>query len=233
MSRSAQVVLYTAALTLGLVALSVVSKGQEVSTDSQGRGVVTAPPISASPSVNSGNSGPTIPEGTVTMYSNFGSGNSYDCCDGWLVSGSASGVLPYVYLEAMAFTPTKDTYRLTQLDVAIGWGGGSNGYKLELRRDGDGQPGGRIAEWEVLGLPTFAATSSAVQTIKVRGLIILEKGRQYWLVPVPHSDEWVSWNWNSVGVTGNGAYSIDGGAIWQSLEYSPNGAFDVLGQKLF
>jgi hypothetical protein len=140
----------------------------------------------------------------------------------------------------MAFTPTKGTYLLTQLDLAIGYlafAGGTNGYKLELDADDHGQPGRRIAKWAVTGLPTFGTSSNSVETIKVRGLIILEKHHQYWLVPIVNSDEVAGWAWNSVSASGNGAYSTDGGSTWTKLYYnapsSPNGAFDVLGLKLF
>jgi hypothetical protein len=132
----------------------------------------------------------------------------------------------------MAFTPTKGTYLLTQIDLAISWVTGTNGYKLELDADDHGQPGRRIAEWKVTGLPTFGATSSAVQTIKARGLIILEKHHQYWLVPKVNSDEWAAWNLNSVSVSGNGASSTDGGATWTTFVYNPIGAFDVLGWRI-
>jgi hypothetical protein len=137
----------------------------------------------------------------------------------------------------MAFTPTRGTYLLTQLDLATSWISGTNGYKLELRDDREGVPGREIASWKVTGLPTFGATSSTVVTIKVRGLIFLLKHHQYWLVPIVNSDEAVAWNLNSVSASGNGADSTDGGSPWTPVSYdapsAPNGAFDVLGLKLF
>jgi hypothetical protein len=132
----------------------------------------------------------------------------------------------------MAFTPAKGTYLLTQLDLAIAWFEGTNGYKLELDADDHGQPGRRIAKWAVTGLPTFG-TCCSVDRIKVRGLIILEKHHQYWLVPIVNSNEGAGWYPNSVSASGNGALSEDGGSTWTAIDYSPNGAFDVLGLKLF
>ena len=119
MSRFARTVLCTAALAFCLVALPLVSKGQEVTIDSQGGSVTTAPPRASSPSPSLVKPDSPIPEGTVTIYSNFGSGNSYDCCYGWTESGPTSIIGPPAQLQAMAFTPTKGTYLLTQLDLAI------------------------------------------------------------------------------------------------------------------
>ena len=237
MSRFAHIVICTAALALCLVALPIVSKGQEVTMDSQGPAATTVPPRASSPSPSLVKPDTPIPEGTNTIYSNFGSGHSYNCCSGWTESGPTSVAAPPAFIQAMAFTPTKGTYLLTQLDLAISWALGTNGYKLELHADDHGKPGRRIAKWEVTGLPLFGSTSSAVETIKVRGLIILEKHHQYWLVPIVNSDEWAAWSLNSVSASGNGAISTDGGSTWTPLYYgapgSPNGAFDILGWKLF
>lgn len=235
MSRFARTVLCSAGtLALCLVALPLVSKGQEVTIDSQGGSVTTAPPRASSPSPSLVKPGPPIPEGTVTIYSNFGSaGNLYDCCHGWTESGPASGVGSW--LQAMAFTPIKGTYVLTQLDLAVAWVEGTNGYELELDADDHGQPGGEIAKWPITGLPTFG-TCCTVETIRffepasTQGPIILEKDHQYWLVPIVNSSGWASWNFNSLSVSGNGAYSTDGGSTWTTLRRT-NGAFDVLGLK--
>jgi hypothetical protein len=132
----------------------------------------------------------------------------------------------------MAFTPTKGTYLLTRLDLAIGWVSGTNGYKLELHADDGGQPGRTIASWWVSRLPNFGDTGSKVETIYAVGPT-LSKGHQYWLVPIVKSDEWAGWNWNSVSLDGNGAYSTDGGSTWTVTSYAPYGAFDVLGLKLY
>jgi hypothetical protein len=170
-----------------------------------------------------------VPEGTVTIYSNFGSGYSYNCCLGWTETGPSSG--EPVYMEAMAFTPTKGTYLLTQLDLAIGYISGTNGYKLELRDDHEGVPGRKIASWNVTGLSSFGSNNT-VETIKVRGLVFLLRHHQYWLVAVPNSDEWAAWPENTVGAKGQISQSTDSGVTWGTFN-NTNGAFDVLGWKLF
>jgi len=219
-----------ATLALCLVALPRVSRGQEINTDSQGRSVTTTPaPSVSSPSVSQQvKPSIAIPEGTTTIYSNFGSGYSYQPDIGWTEGGPTSTVGPY--LQAMSFTPKNGFYIVTQIDLAIGYLSGTGGYKLELHADNHGKPGRRIAHWNVTGLPTFG-TCCSVNTIKVPLLppVILLQGQQYWLVPIVNSDEWAAWNWNNVSVNGNGALSTDGGSTWTPESYSPNGAFDVLG----
>ena len=235
MSRSKQtVVCITAALALCLVALPLVSKGQQVTIDSQGRARVTVPrsAISPTPSLLKGDT--AIRAGTEVIYSNFGSGYAYDDTTGWVEDGPDSG---YGYfLQPMAFTPTTGDYQLTQLDLAIGWVSGTNGYKLYLDEDNRGLPGKEIAEWDVTGLYTFG-TCCSVQTIKVQtdslhGKILLLQGVQYWLVPIANSNELAAWNFNSVEASGNAALSTDGGKEWTAETYSPNGAFDVLGRNV-
>ncbi len=234
MSRFARTVLCTAALALCLVAIPLLSKGQEVTVGPDGRSAKTTPGTSTpSPSVAHPNF--LIPEGTVTIYSNFGPGYSYDCCAGWTEDGVDNTWGSY-WVQPFAFTPTQGTYLLTQIDLAISWYAGSNGYKLELRDDWEGQPDPApppMGSWKVTGLPTFGSSSDSVQTIQVHQLIVLQKGHRYWLVPITNSDETAFWNWNTVDVSGRGAYSRDGGFIWTPETYFLNGAFDVLGKKLF
>lgn len=234
MSRFARIVLCTAALVLCLVALPLISAGQQATTDSKGRSVTTAAPRASTPSPKVVKPGLAIPEGTVTIYSNFGSGQSYYCCSGWTESGLYSPI-PYWITQGMAFTPTQGTYLLTQLDLAISWVSGTNGYTLQLRGDWEGvpDPAPPIASWKVTGLPTFGS-GSGVETIKVKGLIVLLKNHRYWLVPVVHdSYQWLAWNFNDVAANGRGALSNNDGATFAPYDYSPNGAFDVLGVKLF
>lgn len=239
MSRSKHtVVCITAALALCLVALPLVSKGQQVTIDSQGRARVTVPRSASSPTPSLLKGDTAIRAGTEVIYSNFGSGYAYNPDSGWTEDGPDISS-PY-YLQAMAFTPTTGDYQLTQLDLAIGWISGTNGYKLYLDEDNRGVPGKEIAEWDVTGLYTFG-TCCSVETIKVQtdtlhGKILLLQGVQYWLVPIVNSNEWAAWDLNSVSASGNGALSTDGGKIWTMLPYdapgSPNGAFDVLGRNV-
>jgi hypothetical protein len=236
MSRFARIVLCTAALVLWLAALPLVSTGQQASLDSQGGSVTTITPKADATPKNTGTI-PAIPEGTVTIYSNLALSYSYYKTQGWTESGATSGVHE-AFIQAIAFKPRKGTYRLTQIDLAITYNSGTDGYTLELRGDDHGQPGRLIASWPVTGLPIFGASSMGLNTIKVNEHVILWNHVQYWLVPVVNSDEWAVWNQNSLNPAAEGkmAVSTDGEATWTTWTTAdpfPLGAFDVLGVRLF
>jgi hypothetical protein len=212
-----------------------VNPDQQATVDSQGRSITTTPSSAGiEPSPNVVKPDHANDELTTIIYSNFGHGDSYYGCCGYTESGPTSIVANII--QSMAFTPTKGTYVLLQIDLAIGYLTGTMGYQLELRADDGGQPGRKIASWKVKRLFTFGATSTSVQTIDAleAGVITLSKGHQYWLVPIVNSDEWAAWNENSVGAAGNMAQSLDGGATWKVVGLTtPNGAFDVLGLKVY
>ncbi len=231
MSRFARLVLCILALTLWLGAQPRTSSGQEISFDSEGGAVITVPPSSSTPDLNAREADTAIPEGTVTIYSSFGSGDSYNAYLGWLESGPDNGITT-ACIEGMAFTPTKGVYILGQIDLAVGNERGTNGYRLELRADAEGQPGHLMGSWEVTGLPTMGSTSSQVQTIRVTKFILLIPGHRYWLMPVANLNEVAAWNEASVAAPGSMAASFDGGTTWSVIEVGHLGAFDVLGQLI-
>jgi len=230
MRRFTKITTGTLVLVFCLAALPAVSTAQVSNIDSHGRSITTVPPSTAGPSANVVNPATTIPEGTTVVYSNFGSGDSFNCCAGWSESGPDSGITGFI--AAMAFRPAKATYILTQLDLALVYLVGTNGVTVEFCADDDGVPGRVIDSWYLTGLPAAGSTSNVVQTIKVKKTILLVQNYQYWLVPIPNSDEWAGWAFNTVGASGYGAESINGGVTWDSGEYSPNGAFDILGTVL-
>jgi hypothetical protein len=231
MRRSTNIIVCTLALMFCLAALPLASTAQESGIDSHGRSFSTVAPAIAGPASNVVKPATALPEGTTVIYSNFGSGDSYDCCFGWTETGPES-VNPN-YLAAMAFTPTKATYQLTQLDLALSfYGVGTNGVIVELCGDDDGVPGKVVESWSLTGLPAFGYTSNVVQTIQVKKTVLLIKNTQYWLVVIPNSNEYAVWNVNAVSVSGWGAESFNYAVTWDGGEYSPNGAFDVLGTAL-
>jgi hypothetical protein len=225
--------LCAAALVLCLAVLPLVSMGQQATVDSQGRSITTVPAKASTPSSNVVKPDHANDELTTVIYSNFGHGDSYYCCAGWTESGADSRTVGEPWLQAMAFTPTRGDYLLLQIDLAIGYLEGTEGFTLELRADDGGQPGWTIASWDVRRMPTFGS-SYGVETIDAfPSFVELYKGNQYWLVPiVNYSNEWAAWNENSLSAKGLGAYSHDGGITWTTKNYSPNSAFDVLGLKL-
>jgi len=230
MRRFANVVVCTLALVFCLAALPVASMAQATGGSSIHGLVKTTPRAAVTPSPNAVQPATALAEGSTVIYSNLGTGDTYSCCEGWIAAGPDQDVLE-PYIVAMSFTPTKASYVLTQLDLALSYyGAGPNALTVELCGDADGVPGKVIDSWFLTGLPTFSLATSIVQTIQVKKTIVLVKGFQYWLVPIPYSDEAAVWNSNATDTIGLLAYSYDGGP-W-GLESYVNGAFDVLGTVL-
>ncbi len=169
----------------------------------------------------------TSKAGTITVYNNFGAGNAYDCCNGITESGAGSFVGPS--LQAMAFTnSTGQNIALTQIDIADGVILGDNSMTLNLYADNGGVPGGVLESWAVNNLPGFGGCCAVATVFDSAGVVLLN-GDAYWLAPASDSITWEAWNNNTTGASGAGAISADGGVTWAAQQYSPNGAFDVMG----
>jgi PEP-CTERM motif len=166
--------------------------------------------------------------GTITVYNNFGAGNSYDCCNAYTESGAGS-FTGFNSLQAMAFTnATGQNIALTQIDIADSFVAGNNSMTLNLYADNGGVPGGVLESWTVNNLPALG-TCCAISTVLDSAGVVLQNGSTYWLAPASDNVTWEAWNWNTTGANGNGALSTDGGTTWAPGPYDPNGAFDVLG----
>jgi len=167
--------------------------------------------------------------GTITVYSNFGAGNSYDCCNGYTESGAGS-FTGFNSLQAMAFTnATGQNLALTQIDIADSFVSGDNSMTLNLYADNAGVPGAVLESWTVNNLPALGTCCAVSRVFDVAG-VVLQNGATYWLAPASDNSTWEAWNWNVIGANGAGALSTDVGATWASGPYGPNGAFDVLGK---
>jgi hypothetical protein len=221
MTKFAGVMLSLAALTLCMTSIAF---GQNAEINARGQSVTVTTPTFSTP--ERAQSIAADPE-TITIYSNIGSG--YNCCDGY-TEGGASSPVGLVY-QAMAFTP-KATHYLAQIDYAMGYVVGTNGLTMHVESDAAGVPSGKIL-WSCkrANLPTFGSTGTQLKTCKVAATkkVKLLKGKQYWLVPIPNSDEWAAWNLNGTNASGQGASTTDG-TTWTAGDYNPNGAFDVLGR---
>jgi len=169
--------------------------------------------------------------GTITVYSNFGAGNSYDCCNGYTESGAGS-FTGFNSLQAMAFTnATGHNLFLTQIDLADSFVAGNNSMTLDLYADNGGVPGAVLESWTVNNLSSLG-TCCAIVTVFDSAGVVLQNGATYFLAPASDNVTWEAWNWNTTGASGAGAISTDGGATWAPGPYNPNGAFDVLGTPI-
>jgi hypothetical protein len=160
-----------------------------------------------------------------TIFSNLGTGGSFQSASGQEVSGNNETV-------AAAFTPSAN-YILTEIDIALQYKVtqfGENNATVELVNSASGKPGTKVLEsWALTGLPTFGTTSmlgSADMLLSSGPPVVLASGTQYWVVAMTglHTSE--EWNLNSTGDVGNfGTF----GTSWNPNSTGTTPAFDVLG----
>jgi len=164
--------------------------------------------------------------GTITVYSNFGAGNSYDCCNAYTESGAGS-FTGFNALQSMAFTnATGQNVVLTQIDIADSFVTGNNSMTLNLYADKAGVPGALLESWTVNNLPDLGTCCTIATVFDSAGVVLLN-GATYFIAPASDGVTWEAWNWNVIGASGAGALSTDGGITWVAGPYDPNGAFDV------
>jgi hypothetical protein len=172
-----------------------------------------------------------------TIYSNLGAGSTYHSIAGFGVCGSASDPFCDGSVNgalANRFTVAAGAgYDLTQLDIAIANGGGTNSANVELLADSGGLPGSTVlGSWTLTDLPGLGTASSIQPSQTISGIsgISLTGGTQYWLAVFPDaSDSADGWYVNITGATGRAAVSFDGGDTWPSSATTDMAAFDVLG----
>lgn len=161
----------------------------------------------------------------VTIFSDFGPGNSYTSGIGWTVSGPAS-TAGFFQSVAMPFTSSGD-YQLSQIDIALGFAGGTNSATLTLNSDNSGTPGAVLMTWNLSSLPAFG-TCCVVETLTPSSPLLLSSGTLYWVVSNPGtSDTFLAWNLNDMGATG--LVELNNGNGFFIAPHSELGAFDVLG----
>jgi hypothetical protein len=164
----------------------------------------------------------------VTIFSDFGPGQSYTSGIGWTVSGlmSAGG---YFQSVAMPISPSAD-YALSQIDIALSSATGTNSASVTLNEDSAGKPGTILLNWHLASLPAFG-TCCIVTMLTPSSLTFLMAGAQYWLVASPGTlDAGLAWNLNNVGATG--LVELNNGNGFFIPPDLTLGAFDVLGEAM-
>jgi PEP-CTERM motif-containing protein len=166
------------------------------------------------------------------VYSNFGPGGTYDCC-------GAHGIGYFLTIRGasdqqigMAFTPTSDFY-LSQIDLPITWGGGSNDFIVTLQSDSSGLPGAVLESWELAAdLPPLGHANPGAETLLASSAVTLQADQQYWLVVAGGTDTTSgAWNFSSTDALGLEAIRLNGGSftVDSATWFNPMSAFDVLG----
>lgn len=173
--------------------------------------------------------------GPVTVFSNFGPSFGSESSvngAGWCITGSTSpdcGPLVDRTIGA-AFTPSGN-FTLSQIDLALGFGAGTNGAVINLVAGSGGLPGATIIEsWTITTVPTSTVPGpSPIVTLLSPGNVQLQNGTEYWLtVDGLAGDTFEFWWGNPFGLTGI-AYSYDHGSTWALDSGGVTPAFDVLG----
>jgi hypothetical protein len=136
--------------------------------------------------------------GDVTVYTNLGSGQSFNNNGGWTLGTWYNGAN-----QAMAspFTPTTTTNLADALLAVTYFGGDNPPLDVYLESDNSGQPGAVLTTLTQQGgtLPAFGS-SGPVTTFTCTTCPLMDAGSTYWLVAVqPDPDSLQTWNnvWNS------------------------------------
>jgi hypothetical protein len=161
---------------------------------------------------------PVASGATITAYSSFGPGGTFDLFSSYAILGA--GVDPFLTreLQAASFVPTHGG-PLTQVSLVMEFNTpGTNTVGLSLVPDVGGKPGTTPLEtW------TFSALDPAVVgpispgvtgpiTLAGNGAALVA-GQKYWLVASPGAaDTWVSWFLNDSGITAPHGVQDNGGA---------------------
>ena len=169
----------------------------------------------------------------TTFFTDLGTGtNVYQEGTGWTVSGT--GTIGTSFTAANLFTSLASG-AVSQIDLGVGYAGGTNAFYAAVFTDNNGLPGTQLYRTDNLSSSqTFGGCCGLVTITGITGLD-LTAGQQYFVVLGPetlNSTVFEAWNWNSQGVNGLDLYSTNGGTNWNSNGTgNPLGAFDILGSS--
>lgn len=166
----------------------------------------------------------SLPAAAGTIFDDFAPGNSYDCCTGWTVSGSASP--PGQFISANEFTAgTSGT--VNEIDLAIGHVVGDGAGTVALYTVSGGIPGTLLGSWGYVAHQTFG-NCCAIEIINISGGPSLTSGTSYFMVLSADSPTWNAWNFNTTGAMGIDLFSQNNQQTWTSNGIQPLGAFRIL-----
>ena len=169
---------------------------------------------------------------SVTFFSNLGpSGNVYNCCAGWVVSGT--GYVGTSYTQARLFT-SKATGSVSEIDLGVTYVDGENSFYAAIYTDNHGLPGTLLSRWDNLSSSQNIGGCCALVTIGGISGLTLTAGQNYFMVLGPMSvddSSFLTWALNTTNDVGGELLSTNGGTTWgANPSTSLLGAFDILGQ---
>ncbi len=167
----------------------------------------------------------SLPAAAGTIFDDFATGNSYNCCSGWTVSGPGSP--PGQFISANEFTAGL-TGSVGEIDLAIGLVTGDGGGTAAIYTvDNNGLPGTLLGSWGFTAHQPFG-NCCAIETITVNGGPTLTSGTSYFMVLSADNVSWDAWNQNTVGATGIDLFSTDNGNNWTNNGVTTLGTFRIL-----
>ncbi len=166
---------------------------------------------------------PQAAQADFIIYSNFGSGNSYDTSTGYII-GNLGGNSAY----AAAFTTSTGPVALSSISVALGQIGGTGGLvDISIASDNGGIPGG-ILETLQAAVPDDFFSGGSVVTVNSVSTPTLQANTQYWVeVSAVDPSTTFGWYYTSPVVSGLVGVSSDGGATYPDVGPDTEGAFSV------
>jgi hypothetical protein len=168
----------------------------------------------------------------VTFFSNLGPpGNVYNCCAGWVVSGT--GYVGTSYTQANPFI-SEAAGSVSQINLGVTYVDGENSFYAALYTDDHGRPGTLLRRWDNLTSSQHIGGCCALVNISGISGLTLTQGQKYFMVLGPMSvddSSFLTWALNTTNYLGIELISTDGGTTWGSApSTSLSGAFEILGQ---
>ncbi len=160
------------------------------------------------------------PLGATSLYSDFGSGLSFDTVSShnWSIYDTSTN-----QIVAVSFDPST-TATLDSVDLAVANFSGTASVIVDIDADNAGSPGTVLEAITVSGLTSTPTALSGTSTLHP----LLQNGTTYWFVVLPaDTTTSAAWYWNNQGQNGF-SFSSNLGDTW-SASSGAAPAFDVLG----
>lgn len=168
----------------------------------------------------------SIPAAADTIYNNFNTGETYDCCAGWNASGP--GGPNGQVTNAQEFTAYGSAF-VTRIDLAVSLlQGNGDGTAALYTVDGNGLPGTLLGSWGFTAHQNFG-DCCAVETINVNSGPLLTQGTDYFMVLSAPDANVDVWNDNTTNARGLILVSRDNGNTWEGGGGNLLSAFSIDG----
>jgi hypothetical protein len=164
----------------------------------------------------------------ISVYNNFGPGDTYSLTGSWFVAGPTSIVGANVEV-AMSFVPSEDC-TFVAADLAVSLDMGTNSLHVTLAADNSGAPGATIETFlfnDAMGPSGIA--NPPLQADSVTNPI-LDAGDTYWLVASTTGDTLALWGDSLSSSGANGGVQNYAGT-WYSYPDNPTAAFSITGAE--